>query len=320
VVRYGVRIVHFQYAVPGFTPLRTWLRILRVPFLVTFHGSDVHQAALGSEAAEGIDSLVRSANLVTVTSDGLLRDLVERSPHARETAEVIPNGIPIDIWDLAAEPDSCVPRDIDVLFVGNLRIVKGPDFLVEAFRVLVTLRPSTSLVFVGCGDMDEQLRLGVREAGLEAHVTFAGRAGRKDIAGYYRRARVLAVPSRAEGFSLVAAEAQLFGVPVVATSVGGLPQTICDGETGSLVAFGDTVGFAAACRDLLDDEERWVRSSSSARTWAHAHFSPDVMAGRFADLYERVLRVSHRSNGSEAEIGGLYRTGSVNTPDSEVGV
>jgi len=316
VVRYGVRIVHFQYAVPGFTPIQAWLRILHVPFIVTFHGSDVHQAALGSEAARRIDSLIRSANLVTAISDGLLRDLEKRSPHARGTTHVVPNGIPIDIWDSAADPDLCAKRDIDVLFVGNLRFVKGPDFLVEAFRVLISLRPSTSLVFVGSGDMDEQLRLRVREAGLEAHVIFAGRVGRTDIADYYRRARVLAVPSRAEGFSLVAAEAQLFGVPVVATAVGGLPQTVCDGQTGTLVPFGDTAAFVAAFCGLLDDEGQWVRASNRARTWAREHFSPDVMAARFDDLYDRVLQTAQRSVEADVKVSAPDSTGSTNMLDS----
>jgi glycosyltransferase involved in cell wall biosynthesis len=168
--------------------------------------------------------------------------------------------------------------------------VKGPDLLLEALRRLVVQLPSVRLCFVGSGDMMKDIRVAVHHAGLDDHVQFADRAQRSEVAGWLRRSRVLALPSRSEGLPLAAIEAQLLGVPVVAHAVGGVPQAVADGSTGLLVALGDADAFASALERLLTNDEEWTEFSTRAAEWARTRFDPALMARRYKAIYAAALQ------------------------------
>ena len=94
----------------------------------------------------------------------------------------------------------------------------------------------------------------VRSLGIGDRVTFVGWVPHDRLAAYYTQARVVAVPSRwAEPFGMVGLEAMWASRPVVAFSVGGIPDWLADGETGLLVTEQDTRGFAHAIEELLGD-------------------------------------------------------------------
>src|SRR6202007_2888186 len=90
---------------------------------------------------------------------------------------------------------------------------------------------------------------------------------------FYDRASVVAVPSRREGYGLVAREAMAHGRPVVASAVGGLLEAIEDDVTGVLVPAGDVPALRRALEDRLGDPERRARLGAAARDYAVRHFS-----------------------------------------------
>lgn len=288
--RHGVRVAHLNFAMPEYAPLLSWLRGADVATVLTFRGSDVHQLPTGTRAAVELNAMVSVVDRVTAVSDGLLSCVLERVPAAHGKSSAVPNVAPLDVWDGVPTLPTERPRDIDLLFTGNLRPVKGPDFLLDAFRLIVDQRPSTSLSFVGSGEDEAQLAETVARLGLSAQVRFHGRAARADIPGFMRRARVLALPSRNEGMPLVAVEAQLYGTPVVGTAVGGIGEAVRHGETGFVVPFGDARGFADAALALLDDEVRWAAMSAAGRAWARAAFDPALAAARYVAIYQELLR------------------------------
>ena len=107
------------------------------------------------------------------------------------------------------------------------------------------------------------------------------------LAGYYRAADVLVVPSRSESFGLVAAEAQACGLPVVAAAVGGLSHVVADGESGILVSGWDPEDYAAALRRIVGEPGLAARLSAGAVAQAE-QFSWPATADRLLELYSGI--------------------------------
>jgi glycosyltransferase involved in cell wall biosynthesis len=194
--------------------------------------------------------LVRRARAVIVASDFLAG--AARELGAREVRVVpSPVEIPAEVGEPAEPPH--------VLFVGRLSPEKGIHEFLEATEGLPR-------VIVGAGPVD------VPEA-----VGFVPRA---ELGRYYERAAVVCVPSRREGYGVVAREAMAYGRPVVATRVGGLADAIQDGVTGLLVEPHELRG---ALERLLAERDLRERLGASARRLAA---EADAAGRALADAYE----------------------------------
>ncbi|WP_419921329.1 glycosyltransferase [Candidatus Poriferisodalis sp.] len=170
------------------------------------------------------------------------------------------------------------PPDGPVVGVGRLMAEKGFDVLIEAVATLPAAdRPDVVLV----GDGPDRTLL--EALALRRHVTvqFAGAVAPGDVGEWYRRARLVCVPSRREGFGMVAAEALLANRPVVATAVGGAPSLITDGTNGLLVPPGDPEALAGALTQVLRSDA----DLSTPSTDTVAPFSPLAHAATLLEIY-----------------------------------
>ncbi|MEY2517599.1 MAG: hypothetical protein QOJ89_4957 [bacterium] len=158
-------------------------------------------------------------------------------------------------------------------FVGRLEPRKGPLDLIEAAPAIRAGAPGARIVVVGDDpyDSDPAYARRVREAEGIEHVPWVA-----DGAAVMRHLDVLVAPSRQEPFGTVLAEAMAAGTPVVATRVGGLAETVADGETGLLVAPGRPEELAAAVLEVLARREQM---GAAARVRA-ARFGADAYADR----------------------------------------
>src|SRR5207248_8166096 len=155
-----------------------------------------------------------------------------------------------------------------VLFAGRLSEEKGVLDFVEA---------TTGLPRVIVGD-------GPLRARIPDAVGFAAPA---DLGAYYERAAVVCVPSRREGYGMVAREAMAYGRPVVATAVGGLVDAVVDGVTGVLT---DRAGLRSAIEQLFADAGLRARLGSAAREKARREWSQDATATELLAAYASPLR------------------------------
>jgi glycosyltransferase involved in cell wall biosynthesis len=167
------------------------------------------------------------------------------------------------------------PPDGPVLAVGRLVPEKGFDVLIRAVA-----ETGDRLVVVGDGDIRQALDSLTRST--NADVTFAGSVDPTELARDYAAARVVAVPSRREGFGMVAAEALAAGRAVVGTRVGGLPDLVTDGVTGTLVAPDDV----AALVDALRSTDPALGANGPA---AVAWLRPDAIAARNLAAYDAAV-------------------------------
>jgi glycosyltransferase involved in cell wall biosynthesis len=140
------------------------------------------------------------------------------------------------------------------------------------------------MVLVGDGPEREALIALARNKGVA--LTMAGQIS--DVAPYFAAADVFVLPSHSEGSPNVLLEAMAAGLPVVATAVGGVPDTVTDGEQALLVPAAQPQAMADAIRRLLTDGNLALRLGTSARERATAQFSPEARVRRIAEIYRRV--------------------------------
>ena len=182
------------------------------------------------------------------------------------------------------EPDPTGPV---LLEVGRLCDVKGQRELVAALPRLA--RDDVTVLLAGDdietgGAHRDGLEREARELGVANRVRFLGR--RDDIPALLAAADALVLPSWVEGLPLVVLEAMAAGVPVVATSVGGTPEAVVDGETGLLVPPRDVTALAGAIDAVLADPDRARRFGEAGRRRVRERFDADAAAQRVLGLYE----------------------------------
>jgi len=197
-----------------------------------------------------------------------LANVAESAGAPSERIRVVPNPVDVDRFSGGLDED----RDIDVLFVGRLAIEKGIDTLIRAVAPL-----SGQARVVIAGDGGERPRLESLAAEVGATVTFAGWVRQAELPALVRRAHIQVMPSRSEGHPVVALEALAAGTPVIASRVGGVPETVVDGENGFLVERDDVDGLRKAIKAALSDRERIDKMRASARS-AAGRYSPATIA------------------------------------------
>ena len=179
-----------------------------------------------------------------------------------------------------------------LLFVGRIQPLKGLDIAVRALSELN--RPDAQLIVVGGASGVEgepelrRVQAIIDECGLSERVHFYDPQPHHLLSTFYRAADVVLVPSRSESFGLVALEAAACGVPVVATSVGGLLSLIDHGRTGFLVPQRDAVGFARYTAQLLDDPVLALSMGTAAAERAKK-YSWQSAALRVRKVYSELL-------------------------------
>lgn len=128
--------------------------------------------------------------------------------------------------------------------VGRFSPEKAPDIFLEAFEEAAAQNPALQAVMVGDGPTLKDCQR--RREGLDAKDRLHLAGFRTDLAAIYRALDMLVIPSRSEGMPTVLIEAMLMGVPVISTSVGAVPDVVCDGQTALIVPIGDPQALAAA--------------------------------------------------------------------------
>ena len=175
------------------------------------------------------------------------------------------------------------PNAVVIGFAGRFEGQKGVRVLADALDGVMARCPAAHALWVGHGEL---------EAEIDARIAASPHAARhvrqpwaSDIVPSLNAMDILAFPSiRRESFGRVAAEAQACGVPVVASRVGGIPETLIENETGILLEPGDVPKWSDALATLIEDASRRVRMGAAGRSQACERFSGPHVAAEFGRI------------------------------------
>jgi phosphatidylinositol alpha-1,6-mannosyltransferase len=178
-----------------------------------------------------------------------------------------------------------------VLCLSRLVPRKGQDMLIRALPAIRQRVDGAALVIAGGGPYLDTLRGLAERFGVSDHVTFTGGVPSADLPAYHAMADVFAMPCRTrgagldvEGLGIVFLEASATGVPVIAGSSGGAPETVRHNQTGVVVDGRSVQQITDAVSELLADPDRAAAMGAAGREWASAQWRWDDLAGRLSGL------------------------------------
>jgi glycosyltransferase involved in cell wall biosynthesis len=172
----------------------------------------------------------------------------------------------------------------DILFVGELRAIKGIDVLIEAVALLHRQGRRVSATIVGSGPADGALRATVELHGLARDVRFLPAMPARRA---FSLGRMMVVPSRSESLPYVVLEAAGAGLPLIATHVGGIPE-IFGADSGRLIPPENAPALAAAIATTLEDPQESRQFAQGLRQRVHAAFSAELMIEQVLAAYRQV--------------------------------
>jgi glycosyltransferase involved in cell wall biosynthesis len=302
----GVRpdVVHAHFWMSGRASL-TGARPLQVPVVQTFHALGVvkkrHQGEKDTSPPARIREerrIIAAADRILATCSDELFELVRLGADRRRIS-VIPCGVDLGVF----RPDGpALPRRPGmrrVVVVSRLVERKGIGNVISALAEV----PRTELVVAGGPDpanLDEdamvrRFRELAKKHGVLDRVTFLGSIDRNQVPNVIRSADVVACVPWYEPFGMVAVEAMACGVPVVASAVGGLVDTIVDGVTGMHVPPRRPDEVARALVGLLRDPRLRKRMGAAGAERARSRYSWELIAEATLDAYSRVIETRARA-------------------------
>jgi glycosyltransferase involved in cell wall biosynthesis len=154
-------------------------------------------------------------------------------------------------------------EELRLLYVGRLIFNKGLFELFEASRVLLSEGLKFRIVVAGDGSRREEIKAKAEELGMIDKVDFPGWVAIDKLKDIYRSCDIFVFPSYTEGMAKAVTEAMSNGLPVIATSVGGLPDVVADGQTGILVQPKDVASLREAMRKLIMDGQLRKRMATA---------------------------------------------------------
>ena len=181
------------------------------------------------------------------------------------------------------------PERVVIGAVGNLLAVKGYEFLIRAVAHIKTVIPSILCLIVGDGNRAyaRTLYALVHELNVSDHVIFTGFCD--DVYPLISVMDVFVLASTSEGFGIALLEAMAMNKPVVATSVGGIPEVVIHGQTGLLVKAKDSLALARTVSHLLANPEQAAAMGKRGRERVESCFSIKTEIAKFEDLYAELL-------------------------------
>jgi glycosyltransferase involved in cell wall biosynthesis len=270
----GVAHVHAHFANHPAAAAFVIHRLSGIPYSFTAHGADlqVDQHMLREKVAE-------SAFTVTISKFNKEFILEKVGEEHRDRVLVVYCGVDTEVF----YPSDAATRQAnrstyDLMCTGTLYEVKGHTYLIEACRLLKERGLDIRCHLVGDGPFRLSLMEQVAQSGLAGEVIFHGQKTRHEIADMLRRVDVVSVPSiptssgRREGIPVVLMEAMASGVPVVASSISGIPELVVDGQTGLLIPARDPEALANALERLHREPDVRARLGQASRERVMDHF------------------------------------------------
>jgi glycosyltransferase involved in cell wall biosynthesis len=254
-------------------------RMLGIPSVYTAHGGSLHYQW---NTPSGAAFLAAEKFLASISSGihfvcDYERDLFdEKIGIGNKLHAVIYNGL----WPEEFAPVMTDSDAADLLFIGDMRTLKGVDILLEA---MVLCKQPLTACLVGDGPDLQRLKDQSKKLGLESRVSFPGRMAAAEA---FKRGRLLVMPSRAESFPYVVLEAVAAQIPMIASKIGGIPEAL---DEAQLFPPDDPEALARAIQGKLADPAMLAKNAAAKAKQFAKQFSAQSMVARIDDFYRQII-------------------------------
>jgi colanic acid/amylovoran biosynthesis glycosyltransferase len=273
------------------------------PCVVSFHGMDVQRRETERGYEANLSKLLRLVPLVLVRSQSIAERLVVLGCDPKKI-RLNRTGIPLDGFPYRTR---AVPADGEWTIVQACRLVpkKGLGTALRAFARFIERFPKARFLIAGDGPLLRELEELVGQLGLQQSVSFLGFLAQSDLRALYEKGHIFMHPSELppdanqEGVPNSMLEAMASGLPVVATSHGGIPEAVTDGVNGLLVPERDDEGLANSLLKMVQDPACWKTMGASASETVAAEFAQARQVDSLESAYFEVMEVAKGKKGTE---------------------
>lgn len=285
VVKTGADVIH-GHGAKGGAYGRLVSRFIRsnggsVLSFYTPHGGSLHYSP---SSIKGRIYLTLERLMASMTSGIIFESAYSARAYSEKVGEVetehlvVPNGLQDEDFIAHAPEDGAA----DIVFVGELRELKGVDLLLRAIAEISKTRP-VSAHFYGDGPDGAAFEALARELGIEAQVDFPGRLPARQA---FNTGRLLVVPSRAESFPYIVLEAGAAGIPMIASRVGGIPEIVGTNDF-DLVRADDLAALTSAVNGFLSEPGSFLERAAHLRRDIKSRFRVSIMAQDITGFYQK---------------------------------
>ncbi|NUN70413.1 MAG: N-acetyl-alpha-D-glucosaminyl L-malate synthase BshA [Bacteroidetes bacterium] len=288
----GLDLLHVHYAIPHATS--AYLAKKMIPndnfrVTTTLHGTDITLVGLEPSFLPVMKFSIEKSDGVTAVSR-YLREKTLTNYNINKEIDVIPNFV--DLEEYRHVDDSCVRQKFQLqdrrilVHVSNFRQVKRVQDVIRTFDIVRKKMPAV-LILVGDGPDRSNCEMLVRELGLQNDVKFLGK--QLELTEILSAADLFLMPSQQESFGLSALEAMACEVPVISSSVGGLPELVVHNQTGYIAEIGDVERMGKYAIELLTNEQKRSMFAKEGRKRAEELFSLEKIVTEYERHYDKVM-------------------------------
>jgi colanic acid/amylovoran biosynthesis glycosyltransferase len=293
----GYDVIHCHFGPNGLrTVAAKRAGAFRAPVITTFHGGDAN--SLPRYFGPGYYRyLFHHGDLFTVGSDFMRRRIMSYGAPG-DRIVCLPMGVDTSFFPFVPRrlPDDGGP--INLLTVARLVEVKGIEYVLRAVALVKARYPQLRYTIAGDGPLRGRLEALRAELGITREVQFLGAVPRDAVPRLHRQAHIFILPSivtaagEEENQPVAVAEAQSSGLPVIATSIGGVPESIRNGESGWLVRPCDATALVAALTSMIEHPEATARMGEIGRRHVEANYELEELHDRLVALYREAAAAS----------------------------
>jgi N-acetyl-alpha-D-glucosaminyl L-malate synthase BshA len=288
-------LFHVHYAIPHATSAFLAKEMMRgkidIKIITTLHGTDITLVGLepsflplvkfSIEKSDGVTAVSRFLKEKTLTNYDIDKDI-----------KVIPNFVDTELFkpnsDCTFRKNVASKGEKILVHTSNFRPVKRVSDAIKIFDIVQKEIPA-KLILIGDGpDRSECERL-VRQLNLMEKVKFLGK--QDGLVEILTASDIFLIPSQSESFGLAALEAMACGLPVISSSVGGLPELVAHNECGFIAEIGDIERMAKYAIDLLTNEKKYSIFSQNARSRSVNKFDINKVVPLYEEDYNKVLNL-----------------------------
>lgn len=303
--KYDLKLYHAHHTIPtGFVAI-VIAKIMRVPVVVTAHLMDITTHGADAGPLENIKdfesnfifrrlirfSLNSSNKIIAVSGD--LASKIELMGINKDIT-ILRNAVDISRFKPSKNIEMRHKHKIEdhevlILFIGHLEPFKGIFELLDAFNSIKTKHENCKLMIIGEGHDEQRVKETVSNFELDNSVIFKGKVSPETIQNYYQMADIFTLPSYTEGLPLVVIESMACGLPVVVSTVGGIPELVKDEDNGFLVPPRDSLSLTRKLERLVDSEKLRIKIGNRALETVDDEFNIDKKVDKMIDMYNKLI-------------------------------